>query len=429
MVLTIERWLVANEARRTWGLSLLCALLLCARFRQGLLHAELWGEDGWVFYHDAYTSGIRCMVWPDLGYLHTFERLVALAAIWTRLPLVWTPTVFAIVGLGVQLAVAVFILSDRLEPIWRSWNSRAAFALLYIALPNSFETFGTLTNAQWHMALLAFLIVVSPPPANSYWRIFDAIVLALSSLSGPFCLFMLPFCFVNFWKSRSDLRARAEMMTRGLLVGIGSIVQAFFLLHGNRTITTGLGATPVMLARLISLNVVMGLLVGMRTFGRIEHMAWWQAAWTPVLIAVMAAFACMVAFWRGGYLFRTFSIYVAMLTTAELASPAVSATMQQWPAMLVPMAGQRYFLAPMLALLGALFVLAAQRSRAMRMPAVAALALVVCWAVPFDFIYVHQRMTDFDAKARAFEAAPPGTRVVLPEHPYGFSFVLVKKTH
>src|SRR5580658_8560323 len=55
------------------------ALLLLSRNPGVLLHAELVAEDAWCWYPDAYAVGLRSLLWPHGGYLHSIERLVGLA--------------------------------------------------------------------------------------------------------------------------------------------------------------------------------------------------------------------------------------------------------------------------------------------------------------------------------------------------------------
>lgn len=53
-------------------------------------------------------------------------------------------------------------------------------------IPNSWEIHVNLTNAQWHLGLLGFFIVVSRRPSGAAEWMFDLLLLALAGLSGPF---------------------------------------------------------------------------------------------------------------------------------------------------------------------------------------------------------------------------------------------------
>ena len=59
--------------------------------------------------------------------------------------------------------MGALLLSRRLDAAWPSVPARLLFALLSVALPNAWEVHANLTNAQWHLAIAAFLVLVGPP--------------------------------------------------------------------------------------------------------------------------------------------------------------------------------------------------------------------------------------------------------------------------
>lgn len=429
MLTATIRKLDQDESRRMRVFGLISALILIARFPEGLLHAELWAEDGWVFYPDAYVHGVRSFLLPHGGYLNTIQRLGALLAVWTHLPLLWLPTFFLLFGLSMQLAVALFLLGNRLALLWPDWRARSAFALLYLCLPNSNETYGTLTNSQWHLMLLAFLVVVAPPAASVGWRIFDGAVLLFSGLSGPFSLLMVPLGLVNCYRYRREASARFQMILRLGLLSVAACVQVFFVfgMHNARNVG-GLGATVARLTQIVAHQVVLGLLLGFRTLVQFQHKPVWHMLWLSALVSSTAILLLIAAFVRGGFLFRAFSVYGLVLFAIELSSPVASQSVPQWQAFTVPGTGQRYYLVPMLVFASALFTLAAQPIKRERLVGIAGLALIFFWSIPADFIHIRWQRTNYDAKARAFDKAPPGTRGSFPEHPTGaYDMVLIKK--
>jgi hypothetical protein len=187
-----------------------------------VLHAEFWAEDGVIWYADAYNAGWHSLFFPLNGYLQTISRLVALLA--QLFPLAWAPTPFAVAALIVQTFAAVFIVSARMATVWPSSRGRLLFALIYVALPNSFETHVNLTNAQWHLAIWAFFVLVTPPAESRLGKAGDLVVLALSGVSGPFCIFLLP---ITIWQLRGH-RSPAQLQ-RAAVVAIAGIIQGGFL--------------------------------------------------------------------------------------------------------------------------------------------------------------------------------------------------------
>ena len=405
------------------GLALLFAVLIISRKPAALLHAELWGDEGWSFYPDAYRVGWRCLLIPAGGYLDTLQRLVGLAV--QPLPLTAVPTAFAAVALCVQLLPALFLVSRRMAVALPSAPVRLLLALLYAVLPNELEFYVNLTNAQWNLALLAFLILVAAPPRSRTGRLLDSLVLVLSGLSGPFMLLLLP---VSVWQ----LAARRHPGDRRhlLIVAATALIQLGVLVlvsHGGRS-TAPLGAGPRMLARVLSLQVILGAELGLRTLGRITVLRIWQDNLLPVLLTVSGTVLAALALWRGSSLLRQFVLFCALLLAAALVSPQVSLTQPQWLMMTIPPLGNRYFSFPVMAWIAIVTTLAADRARPVRLVGRALLGVIVLWAVPHDWAVLRMQPTDFLARARAFEAAPPGTRMSFPIVPNGLSpMILVKK--
>lgn len=405
------------------GLALLFAVLIVSRKPAALLHAELWGDEGWSFYPDAYRVGWQSLLIPAGGYLDTLQRLVGIAV--QPLPLTAVPTVFAAVALGVQLLPALFLLSHRMAAVLPSAPVRLLLALLYAVLPNELEFYVNLTNAQWNLALLAFLILVGAPPHGPAGRLLDIVVLVLSGLSGPFMLLLLP---VSVWqlaaRRHPDDRRHLLIVAATALIQLGVLV---LVSHGGRS-AAPLGAGPRMLARVLSLQVILGAELGLRTLGRITVLRIWQDNLLPVLLTVSGAVLAALALWRGSSLLRQFVLFCALLLAAALVSPQVSLTQPQWLMMTIPPLGNRYFSFPVMAWIAIVTTLAADRARPLRLVGRALLGVIVLWAVPHDWAVLRMQPTDFLARARAFEAAPPGTRMSFPIVPNGLSpMILVKK--
>lgn len=158
------------------------AVALFLRHPGALLVAQFWGEDSWVWYPQAYEQGLTSLLNPETGYLQTFPRLIGLLA--QGLPFHLAPTLFAVVAFLVQLAPPLFLLTRRLDQAWPDRMSRLLFALFIVALPNSYEVQVNLTNSQWHLAILAFLVLQSAPPQGWKQHLFDGTALLLSGLTG-----------------------------------------------------------------------------------------------------------------------------------------------------------------------------------------------------------------------------------------------------
>lgn len=376
-----------------------------------LLHAGLWGEDGGVWYPNAYQYGLESLLWPDGGYLNTLSRLTALAV--QPIPLVFVPTLFACVALLIQGITAAFIVSDRMSAAWPSARGRLFFALIYLVLPNSWEIFGNLTDAQWHLAILSFLVLASTGPRNIRQRIFDCIVLFVSSLSGPFCILLLP---IAIWKLFEIEKSFA--VQRLIIVSFCSFVQLFCLFtHPAARSPAPLGASVVGLSRIMSLQIFFGSIFGMHSMPLLISSYIWKLDATPLLISLGGITLGVVAFLRGPTLLRKAIVFAGLSFSSALAAPLVSMTSPQWPIMATPLAGDRYYVFPIMAWCGALFVLAQDRSPVLRFIGGSLVAVMVVWGVPIDHRYPFIVNTQFVQHAEAFEKAPAGTQIKFPFAP------------
>lgn len=396
--------------------ALLFALVLFARRPDLVTHASFWGEDGWVWYPDAYAHGIGALARPYTGYLQSISRLVALASL--AAPLAWAPTIFALAALGVQLATACFLVSSRLDDAWPSRPARIAFALLYLALPNSFETFGNITNTQWHLALLAFLVLVSAKPRGRAGYLFDAVVLLVSGLSGPFVLLLLPFAAWEAWNA-GPLRPRHALF-RFVLVALCASIQLAFVVPGlaDRA-PPDLGASPDRFVRILGQQVVLGVVLGRHSMDAYRGWTWWQDGILPWLSCGVGLVLGLAAWIEGPPLFRKFALFGALVLASALISP-VGEIGPAWRALASPDIGDRYYLIPMLAALGVPFALAAHGRHGFRLIGWALLAITIA-ELPGDWHFgttlAREVRTDFVARAVTFARSPKGTVMEFPVRP------------
>lgn len=402
----------------------LAVLLVASRRPDVILHATFWAEDGWQWYPDAYAQGWRSLLHPWTGYLQTLSRMVAILC--QPFPLSWAPTLFAAAAIAVQAATATFMLSARLDRICPGRAVRAVFALLYLLLPNSFEVYANLTNAQWHLALWAFLVCVGRSPAGPAGRLLDALVLILSGLSGPCCILLLPVALLVAARRRD--RAAIE---RALLVSLCCLVQLWCLFgNGASRAAPLLGAGPRRLALILSLQVILPLLLGRHGTTFYQQSPYWQDGLIPCLVAAGAAVLTLRALLSGPPLVRLACLFAGGVMAAALLRPAIGSPAPAWHLMSMPDVGDRYYLLPMLAWAVVLFALAADHAALFRWIARALLLLLAVtlpgdWHLPTSFPIGGR--TDFVPLAHAFARAPAGTEMRFPVHPLGMRPMVLRK--
>src|SRR5215467_5917128 len=74
---------ISWEGRAVFHLAIFfaCLLMLYSRRPDVLGNAQFYAEDGERWYRGAYEFGWRCLLIPEVGYLQTVSRLVAMLAL------------------------------------------------------------------------------------------------------------------------------------------------------------------------------------------------------------------------------------------------------------------------------------------------------------------------------------------------------------
>lgn len=377
---------------------------------------QFYAEDGAVWYAQAYNGGWwHSLLNPDGGYLNTLQRLAAGAAL--LVPFRWAPLVMATAGLLIQALPVPILLSERCRN-WSPLPVRMAFAAGYVLLPDAREIHVVCTNSQWHLGLALLFIALAAPPRTVLQKAFDLALLIVAAVSGPFPILSLPIVGA-FWIAR---RQRWTHVALGILAA-GSAIQISYLVHNPHVRSCGkLGATPALFVKLLGGNSFLGLLLGSRTYGLLLPLA------SSLLILLAAIGLCAYCARFAGIEVTLFFVYCFTIFAAGLRSPLIcSPIYTQWQALLTQ-PGQRYSFFPSLAFLFAFLWCAGFARSAPVRAAGCILALVfVCFGVRRDFkIRPAMENWNFPAYAAAFEAAPPGTHMVIPIPP-ALTMELTKK--
>ncbi len=286
------------------------------------------------------------------------------------------------------------------------------FAVVWLALPNVREVYINITNSQWHLGVLAFLVLLSRAPASRAGRAFDAVALAFSGVSGPFCMVLTP---MSVWLAAVQ-RTRSTIVRAAILCAAAAVQAAVVFATVFERGAALLGAGPRMLARIVAQQVMVGALLGQYSMQWVVASRLWQSNVLPLGLATIGAVLTGVALWHGRQPLRLAVLAAGLLFAAALARPLITETGAQWPLMQIPGAGQRYYYYPMLAFLAVLFTLAGSRSRWQQLPGLGLLLLMTAgvWA---DWKLIPRQPTGFAEQAYAFEQAAPGTIWTYPFNP------------
>lgn len=395
---------------------LVACVVVVSRRPDAVFHAQFWAEDGHVWFADAYNLGWwRALFCAQDGYFQTLPRLAAALAL--LVPLALAPLVLNLVAIAMQALPVNLLLSSRSAP-WGRLRQRALMAAMYLALPNSREMNCGITQSQWLLAFCVFLLVSGEPPASAAGRIFDACLVVLCGVSGPFCFFLLPIAAFVAWRKHRPWR----WLVAGIL-GFSCLVQAWGLLvvdAGGRA-RAPLGATAALFTRILAGHVYLGTLLGSNAIGANPGLILFLTC-----VAIAGTSLVVVCFVRSSGPMRLLIVLAATIFAASLISPAAYPPpgISRWQ-LLVGAAAIRYWFFPTLAFAWTLLWCAGQRSASLKVTG-GYLLLIMCFGIATDWRHAAFREMNFAGDAARIESAPVGAAFTLPLNPRGWTIRLVK---
>lgn len=415
-----------GESIVSWRLHVLvfviAFVIIISRRPDALFNAQFWAEDGNAWYANAYNLGaVRSLFLPYAGYFNSIARLTASFA--QFFPLVWAPLIFNLVAVVIQILPATLITSSRFATLLPNRSTRLFLAFAYLARPNSFEINATLTGSQWHLALLACMVVLATPSRRLVWRVFDMAVILLSALSGPFSILLTPIAALCWWLRRGK-------WTFILLLGLytGAVVQATAIVITSPQVNRlqlSLGATPELFLKILAGQVFLGALIGQ------EGYAWVNPALNGysllvILVAGAGIAACLYGLLKGPLELRLFIAFAALIFGTSLFSPTASMTIPQWEALSIPGNSARYWFIPMLAFVTLLTWLLRKKSlrQIQRVAAIALAAMLI--GIILDWSHPPFADLNFKTYSSQFAEAPKGAKVTIPINPPGWTMDLIK---
>lgn len=392
------------------------AALIVSRRPDALFNPQFFAEDGSVWFREAFMFGwFTSLLHSRNGYFQTIPRLVSAVAL--LVPFRFAPLVMNLTGITIQVLPVNFLLSARCRN-WAPLFPRALMALLYLALPNSSELDAAINEGQWHLGLLACLVILASPPTTWLWRTFDLAAILLSGLSGPFGVVLLPIAGIFWWFRRE--RWRLIVIAS---VTASTIVQLLALLTTAMATRPHviLGATFKLFLQLLAGQVYLGAMLG-------ESGLQVQRPLQVLAVAAVLGTAVIVyCFFKAPLEWKLFLAFCILVFAASLKSATVSTTTPQW-LVLRDASGIRYWFFPMLAFLWALVWCATlSLNGASRFVGVTGL-LMTCFGIKTDWRYPPYTDFHFARYAERLAPAPPGVLVTVPILPDGWTMRLVKKS-
>lgn len=175
--------------------------------------SQFWGEEGSVFYSDAFHQGWSSLFNTCVGYFHLYPRFIACITASLHLPVQQVPFVFCYSWLLV-LFVLQFYIWKRIP---FSKTQRFFIAVTVAFIPLQSEVFMNLTNVQWILALFPVLIFATERPAGKKWFFADLIILIFSGMTGPNFTVLLPLFLLHIFLKRKAYFAEKQKLIFPLL--------------------------------------------------------------------------------------------------------------------------------------------------------------------------------------------------------------------
>src|SRR6266853_3342292 len=331
---------------------LISFLVLFSHRPDAILNAQFYAEDGARFYADAYEFGWRCLLMPYGGYLSTLLRLIGLLT--QLVPFGLAPLLMNLCAIAIQILPVNLFLSARFRTI--PYNLRVLGSLLYLALPNAFEIHANTTNIQWHLALLALLVLLSQAEGARAWRYFDYAVLSFALVDGPLGILLIPVAAVLLWLRR-DRRTVASLW---VMIPF-AVLQSLFILFSNSRSPAPNGASLERLLGIVGGQIFLSSVLGVRTFAYVFLFGDRRLLFSLETAGMIAGLMLVAYGFRFSPLeLRLFILFCAGALILALSRPigGPDASFPQWEYLQIPGRSSRYYFFPILALYASVIRLA-----------------------------------------------------------------------
>ena len=203
--------------------------LLVAHKPWALTSPQLWAEDGCVHLLENEQLGLRALLTPYRGYLHTLPRLIAWLASHT-VDIAYWPAFYNGAALLVTFLLFLRLASPRCDLPGKHW-----LVLSFALVAHTGEVFFNITNLHWITAFFLLLQALLPRPTTWPQRLGDLAIVFLVGLSRPFVILFLPLFAWRFLRERN-----ADTLAALLVAGACAAIQGYFV----KTTGAGFFAQP-----------------------------------------------------------------------------------------------------------------------------------------------------------------------------------------
>lgn len=383
-------------------------IIIVSRRSDALFNPQFFAEDG-GWYTNAYHHGFESLVTPSVGYFHAIPRLVGLFS--QIFPFSEAPLIFNLAAIGIELVVVNFLISNRLAEIIPNLSMRIIIAFVYLAIPNAHEVNANLTNFQWHACLLMFLIIVAKPSEKTAWKIFDILTVILSSLTGPFCMFLFPIAFIRWFYTK-------EKWTLYLIAifATASLIQFYAMAVTERPHAEQLGASVKNFSRIVGGQIFVGSIISGKGYQWLIE----NKLWKDLSIAIINLIGFVLIIYgaiKSKIELKLFILFSTLVFAASIISPISDPKDTPWIGLGIPNIAGRYWFIPTFCFIVTIIYLAGYaKSRIIKIISIIMILLMPIgiisgWIIP---PFIDYKFQDY---AQEFENATSGTEVTIPINP------------
>lgn len=402
---------------------LIAVLIIILRRPDAITNAQFWAEDGVVWFAKAYNEGgFKSLLEPQNGYFQSISKLTA----WLSLAfsLKFAPIIFNSLAVIIRALPVALLWSNRFSYIIPSPRLKLAISITYLCLPTINEVHSNITNAHWHLALYAFMIIISFPAKSVLAKIHDIFFILISGLSGPFSIILSPVVILFWWFRKKNISIFFYILAFFTLFSALVQILAVSLTSTVTRSQAPLGASIELFIRLISAKLFGVLLFGESFVNNIA-----KSFWLALLIFLLGTGILLFAVWKARIELKLLIIFSILLIAAAFNSPMVSITDPQWPLMTNASTGARYFFIPLVAWSTALIWFLSQiKNKRLQIILSSIIGLLMLNVFITDFKLKAYKDREFYKHAEIFSTLPTGTEYKIPINPgKGWDVTLIKK--
>jgi hypothetical protein len=401
-----RRVLVAHKIQI--AVVLIGLVVLVLRRPDAIFNPQLFAEDGREWLQDALNShySIATLGYEFAGYLAVFPRLVTLFS--GLFPLQITPLIFNVLALAVQVLPLVYLWSKRADAI--SVKFKIFATVFYLCLPFSGEIHANITNSQWYLALVLFILIFVKEPKQQFLKWLERVFMLVASLSGPFSILLTPALVYDSWRLRS-------VPVKYRIVFVGAAIQAasIFLSLGDRP-HQDIGFSITVL-----LQIIGGQIFAAGLFGANSLHIFLAKPWITPIISVLGIQLMLYVFIKADRIIKYFLMFALLVFSSALLSPdGVPIGSTWWKVLAEQGVGARYFFIPHLAVLLSLgWILFAKNQAGVLLKTIVAVMIIL--AIPTglraDFIHSPYKDLHYEAYIKKYENLKPGKQIIVPTNP------------